>query len=230
MGVDDDALAAIRAARARSRTAAAPFTAARPATLVVLARLVPIKSVATAIAALPYLTTPARLLVAGDGPDRAALARAAAPLADRVVFLGALDAGARDRLLADADAVLVPSIALPDGREEGTPLAALEALGAGVRVIASATGGLVELRGRGATLVPPGDPRALADAIDRALARPAPDPCEVGWRVAGRALDDAWRRVRRYAPDTHATQRDASSRSDRPAIVRASTRPRLTSR
>lgn len=218
MGVDAATIAAVAALRAaRAAAAPGPFTLARPATLLVLARLVPIKSIATAIAALPHLLTPARLLIAGDGPERAALAAAAAPLGARVHLLGQVDTAVRDRLLADADAVLVPSIARPDGREEGTPLAALEALAAGVRVIASATGGLVDLADRGAALVPPGDPRALARAIDRSLAGPPPAPAEVSWRVAGDVLDRAWGRVPRYAPDTIATQGPFAPRSDRPS-------------
>jgi glycosyltransferase involved in cell wall biosynthesis len=217
MGVDATTIATVAALRAARAAARGPFTPARPATLLVLARLVPIKSIATAIAALPHLLTPARLLIAGDGPERAALTAAAAPLGARVHLLGQVDTAVRDRLLADADAVLVPSIARPDGREEGTPLAALEALAAGVRVIASATGGLVDLADRGAALVPPGDPRALARAIDRSLAGPPPAPAEVSWRVAGDVLDRAWGRVPRYAPDTIATQGPFAPRSDRPS-------------
>ncbi len=215
MGVDDHATAAIRAARAARP--APTFTATQPATLLVLARLVPIKSIATAIAALPHLSTPCRLVIAGDGPERTALAAAAAPLGDRVRFLGQVDADLRDRLLADADAVLVPSVARPDGREEGTPLAALEALAAGVRVIASATGGLIDLVAHGAVLVPPGDPAALAAAIDHTLAAPSPLAAEVGWNVAGGALDRAWGRVPRYAPAAIATQESIAARSDRPS-------------
>lgn len=216
MGVDDHATAAIRARRARRDDAA--FTAARPATLVVLARLVPIKSIETALAALPRVRTPVQLWIAGDGPERAALERAAAPLGARVTFLGQLDTARRDALLATADAVVVPSAPRPDGREEGTPLAALEALAAGVRVIATATGGLAELAAHGAVLCPPRDPAALAAAIDHALAAPAPTPADLGWSVAGRVLDRAWNRVPAYAPDTLATQGSFASRSDRPAF------------
>ena len=215
MGVDDRATAAIRAVRAARPPDA--FTVERPAMLLVLARLVPIKSIATAIAALRHVVTPVRLIVAGDGPERRALAEAAAPLGPRVRLLGQVDTPTRDRLLATADALLVPSIARPHGREEGTPLAALEALAAGVRVIASATGGLVDLAAHGAVLVPPADPPALAAAIDRALAGPAPPPAEVGWSVAGLALDRAWGRVPGYAPGTSTTQGAHASRSDRPA-------------
>jgi glycosyltransferase involved in cell wall biosynthesis len=70
---------------------------------------------------------------------------------------------------------VVPSRVTSGGRTEGTPAIALEALAAGVPVVASAVGGLCGLAGRpGVQLVPPDDPRALAGAIDRALADPPP--------------------------------------------------------
>nr|MDQ3366159.1 glycosyltransferase [Myxococcota bacterium] len=78
----------------------------------------------------------------------------------------------------------VPSRVLANGRTEGTPTIAFEALAAGVPVIASAVGGLV---GHPALeLVAPGDPRALAMAIDRVLAQP---PREAPLRGAVAALD-----------------------------------------
>jgi glycosyltransferase involved in cell wall biosynthesis len=65
---------------------------------------------------------------------------------------------------------------------------ALEALAAGVPVVASAVGGLRDLPG--AHQVNPDDPRALASAIDQVLAHPpAPDALRAG--VAGLA----WREV-----------------------------------
>ncbi len=161
---------------------------ATPPTLLVAARLVPIKGVDVALAALDHVRTPVQLVIAGDGPERgrlerlaagdgsvhARLATLAAPRArasrHRVTFLGAVDARTRDRLLCEASAVLVPSRVLPNGRSEGMPMIALEALAAGVPVIASAVGGLRSLAA--ATRVRPDDPRALAAAIDRVLASP----------------------------------------------------------
>jgi glycosyltransferase involved in cell wall biosynthesis len=84
--------------------------------------------------------------------------------------------------------VVVPSRRLPTGRVDGTPMIALEALAAGVPVIASAVGGLVDVPG--VRLVPPDDPYELARAIDHVLADPPP-PELLRAGVAG--LD--WREV-----------------------------------
>jgi glycosyltransferase involved in cell wall biosynthesis len=75
-------------------------------------------------------------------------------------------------LLREAAAVVGPSRVTPGGRTEGTPSIALEALAAGVPVVASAVGGLRELAA--VRLVPPDDPVALAREVDRVLADPPP--------------------------------------------------------
>jgi len=136
--------------------------------VVVLARLVPVKGVDVAIAAMARVRTPARLIVAGDGPERARLAGTS-----RVELIGSVDHSGRDELLRRAAVVVIPSRVLPSGRTEGMPLVALEALAAGVPVVASAVGGLPALGGSIA-LVPPDDPDALARAIDVAIASPRP--------------------------------------------------------
>jgi glycosyltransferase involved in cell wall biosynthesis len=115
-----------------------------------------------AAAAVPH----ASFAIAGDGPDRAALEARAATLGigDRVRFLG----HRRDvpALLASADLFVLPSL------YEGLPLAVLEAMTAGVPVVATAIGGTDEVvrDGETGTLVPPADPAALAAAINRTLA------------------------------------------------------------
>lgn len=99
--------------------------------------------------------------VAGEGPQLPAL-RAAFPEAR---FLGRVGPAEVARLLSAARASVVPSTCL-----ENAPLAVLEAMAAGVPVIASATGGIPELVEHGAEglLVPAGDAGALAEAL-RAL-------------------------------------------------------------
>ena len=132
-----------------------------PPMILVAARLVPIKGVDIAIEAMAHLPH-ARLVIAGDGPDRRALEARARR--SRVTFLGHVETGRRDQLLREASVVVVPSRVMPNGRTEGCPTIALEALAAGVPVVATI--------GRANELVAPDDPIALADAIERALSRP----------------------------------------------------------
>ncbi len=105
----------------------------------------------------------------GDGPERPALEAGAAALGGRarVVFTGER-ADAR-RLLPAFDLAVIPST-----EREGFGLAALEAMDAGLPVVASSVGGLPELVQDQVTglLVPPGDETALAAAIARLVARP----------------------------------------------------------
>lgn len=97
-------------------------------------------------------------LIAGDGPEQATLTKSA-PANARL--LGRLD-DIRP-LLAAADVCVIPS------RREGQGLTALEAMAAGVPLIASRVGGLADMLvdSETALLVPPSDPDALAAALSR---------------------------------------------------------------
>ncbi len=118
------------------------------------------------------------LVVAGEGPEMAALRRmadvGAAPVALRepagdscdVTFAGRIDDAELARLRARASIALVPSRSA-----ETFGMAAAEALAADLPVAASAVGALPELL-EAASLAPPGDAPALADAIARVLADP----------------------------------------------------------
>lgn len=108
----------------------------------------------------------ARLLVVGDGPDlrRCKALAASSDLTGAVVF-----AGYRhdiEAVLAAVDVVVVPSTC-----EEGLALVALEALAAGRPVIASQSGGLIEvvLHGDTGLVVPKGNSIALGEAVSRLL-------------------------------------------------------------
>lgn len=149
-----------------ARFAALPRTP-RAGRVVVIARLVPVKGVDVAIRALAHVRADAELVIAGDGPERAALEELARTAPRRTQFLGAVDATARDHLLREAACVVIPSRVLPNGRSEGTPMIALEALAAGVPVVGADVGGLRTLPG--VVHVRPDDVRALAAAIDRAV-------------------------------------------------------------
>jgi glycosyltransferase involved in cell wall biosynthesis len=108
---------------------------------------------------------PCTLLLAGDGEERHALERQAERLGIDVRFLGA--SGNTGPLLARADVVVLPSLS------EGMSNAVMEAMAAGRPIVATDVGGTPELlRDRG-MLVPPGDPPALAAAIEQLLANPA---------------------------------------------------------
>jgi glycosyltransferase involved in cell wall biosynthesis len=226
-----------------ARFAALARAPSDPPIVLVAARLVPVKGVDVAIAAMQHVSRDARLVIAGDGPERARLAmprspapapaqvagedaRAprAAPRGDRIsygllahqlpqsprcadpeprawpdapgsarsprspVFLGEVTTERRDELLRRASVVVIPSRILPSGRTEGTPAIALEALAAGVPVIASAVGGLCDLPG--VRLVPPENPYELAWAIDQLLAQP---PSAESLRAGVAGLD--WREI-----------------------------------
>ncbi|MCK5642333.1 MAG: glycosyltransferase [Gammaproteobacteria bacterium] len=109
-----------------------------------LGRMVPVKCPGRVIElarALPEVT----VLIAGAGPLEDELRRAAAPLGDRVRFFGWVGSRTRAELLAAADALVIPSTVLEDGRSEGQPVVAREALAAGLPVVATPVGGLVEL-------------------------------------------------------------------------------------
>ena len=130
-----------------------------------VARLVPEKGVVcflVAAAAVLRELPRTRFVVIGDGPLREQLATSAEKLGigGRVRFLGARVDGAQ--LIAELDVLAVPSLG-----NEGTPLVTLEALSAGVPVVASSVGGIPEqVRGfERVALVPPGDTDALAQAL-----------------------------------------------------------------
>jgi glycosyltransferase involved in cell wall biosynthesis len=110
-----------------------------------------------------------RFVVAGDGPRAAELRALASTLGvgRQVEFLGHVDDVAS--LLRGADAFVLPS------RSEAFPNAAIEAMAAGLPVVASAVGGLLDLvdDGRTGVLVPPDDPAALAGAIEALVLDPA---------------------------------------------------------
>lgn len=104
-------------------------------------------------------------VVAGEGPARDELERSIRSAGVAVRLIGDRDDVAD--LVAAADVVVMPS------RWEGWPLAAAEVLGAGRPLVATAVGGLPELVGDAALLVPADDPGALAAAIQGVLADPS---------------------------------------------------------
>ena len=154
-----------------------------PPILGTVGRLEPVKGLGIlleAFAALVAAHPELRIEMAGSGSCEPALRTCAADLglADRVAFLGwRTDLAALHRRWR---AFAQPSL------HEGFGLAALEAMAAGLPVVASATGGLPELIDDGLTglLCPARDAAALADRLDRLL----------GDRALAEALGTAGRR------------------------------------
>lgn len=145
-------------------------------------RLEGYKGVATlleAARAVPELP----LVLAGDGPERAALERAAADL-PHVRFVGHLGDAELAVAIRAARCVVVPSRSY-----ETFGLSALEALARARAVVASAIGALPELvsDGENGLLVPPGDAPALAAALRRMAREPALAE-ELGRRARARVL------------------------------------------
>jgi glycosyltransferase involved in cell wall biosynthesis len=142
--------------------------------ILVVAALVPIKGIEFLIKAWAVLRDrgiKVSVEIFGKGPLRETLTgliiQAAAE--DYIALRGLM---LHDRLLsqmspANYDAAVLPSIVASNGQQEGIPMALVEAMARGIPVIATQTGGIVELLEGGAgMLVPPADPEALADAIE----------------------------------------------------------------
>jgi glycosyltransferase involved in cell wall biosynthesis len=141
-------------------------------TIITVANLRPEKSHETLFAAAATLVRDVpdlRFRIVGSGPRRAELEAlvAARNLQAHVEFLGHREDV--PALLADADAFVLPS------RSEAFPNGVIEAMAAGLPVVASAVGGLLDLvdDGRTGLLVAPSDPEPLAAAIRRLIDDPA---------------------------------------------------------
>jgi glycosyltransferase involved in cell wall biosynthesis len=145
-----------------------------PPSILFIGRLTRIKGVDVLIRAAKQIPG-TRLVIAGDGPSRKDLQELAHNLSINAVFLGRIGAGERLRLLKSCDVVAIPSLVMPDGRREGTPLVCLEAMAAGCPVVASRTGGLAEVieDGRNGFLFDPGDNDALALKLELLLSNVA---------------------------------------------------------
>jgi glycosyltransferase involved in cell wall biosynthesis len=116
-----------------------------------------------AAAHLAKASTPARFVSVGRGPLEASLRaeRDAAGLTEHVQFLG-LRADVH-RLMAGADIFVLPS------HQEGLPVALMEAMSAGLPVVATAVGGVpgVVRDGVEGFVVPPGRGDLMADALEQ---------------------------------------------------------------
>jgi glycosyltransferase involved in cell wall biosynthesis len=151
-----------------------------------VARIDPLKDHATAVHTLEHLVRrrpDARLVLVGEGPLLSEVRQLVADrnLSANVRFLGLRkDVG---RLLSAADLFLLTSVT------EGIPLAVIEAMAAGLPVVATRVGGTGEVVEDGQTglLAPAGDPEGLA----RSVLRIAEDPTLAN-RMGQRGRERAW--------------------------------------
>jgi phosphatidylinositol alpha-mannosyltransferase len=143
-------------------------------TILYLGRLEQRKGVRTlvrAVARLQRQMPEVRLCVGGDGPERSALERLAAELGcANVQFLGYVPAEDLPALMHSADIFCAPAT-----EAESFGLVLVEAMAAGLPIVASANEGYAEVLAvhPGNLLVPPHDDRALAGALSALAAAPA---------------------------------------------------------
>jgi glycosyltransferase involved in cell wall biosynthesis len=133
-----------------------------------LGRLTEQKDYELLVRALPMLPD-ARLVLVGDGPERPGLERVARELkvADRLNVTGWVSDA--PRRLAELDVFALPS------RWEGMPLSILEAMHAGLPVVATDVGSVAEVVADGDSgyVVAPGDLATLTDRLQRLLGVPS---------------------------------------------------------
>jgi glycosyltransferase involved in cell wall biosynthesis len=122
-----------------------------------------------AVATLPQV----ELDIVGDGPERLALEGriTEAGLTDRVQLTGFRAAEQIATVYSEFDTLAVPSLDTP-GWVEQFGRVAVEAMAAGVPVVASRSGSLAEVVGDAGILVAPGDATALAEALSTLAADP----------------------------------------------------------
>lgn len=136
--------------------------------LVYAGRLVTEKGLRVLIDAFALQKSADELELVGEGPLRSEIEEYLyrSPFGSRVKLSGYVTPGRLRDILASAKLAVVPSL-----WQEPLGLAVVEAMACGVPVVASLVGGIPEMISDGINglLVPPGDPRALAAAIDKVL-------------------------------------------------------------
>jgi len=144
-------------------------------TLLSVARQYPRKDTATLLRAMVMLRDvipDVHLRIVGDGPEFGNLVRLSGELQldDSVTLYGAIpDDGDVRRHFAEADIFCLPSL------QEGFGIVFLEAMAAGIPIVAARAGAVPEVvpEGEVGWLVPPADPPALAEALLALLRDPA---------------------------------------------------------
>lgn len=141
----------------------------------------------------------ARLCIAGQGDltEKLKAQALASPAAARITFAGRVGAEQLDRLYLDSTVFVLPAIVDSRGDTEGLGTVPLEAYEHLRPVVASKVGGIPDVVKDGLTglLVPPEDPKALAEAIDQILDDPelAARMAEQGRKLAREHF--SWERI-----------------------------------
>lgn len=165
----------------QARTRVRDELGAAPDDRVMLAvgRLFPAKDYPTLLRAFAKMTTSTartRLWIVGDGPQLSELEAMASHLgiSDRVKFCG---------VRSDVPAIMsAADIFVLSSAWEGFGLVVAEALACGLPVVATDCGGVAEVAGGHAVLVPPSFPEALAKALDGVV------PVSLPERESGRSV------------------------------------------
>jgi glycosyltransferase involved in cell wall biosynthesis len=142
-----------------------------------VARLVEKKGLEDLIAAADILRRRGRgfrVEIIGSGPQRETLKAQAKKmgLANRVKLAGAQTHDAVCLAYRRASIFVLPCVVASNGDRDGIPNVLLEAMASGVPVVSTPVSGIPELIDAGVNglLVPPHDPKSLADAIEKLLA------------------------------------------------------------
>jgi len=118
-----------------------------------------------------YKSIPHRLIIIGDGPERADLENRANALGikERVQFTGTITDEELSKHYRQCSFFVLPAVYDEKGDTEGLGVVLLEAMSYGKAVIASKAGGITDIvvDGKNGVLVPPGDTAALARAMAR---------------------------------------------------------------
>jgi glycosyltransferase involved in cell wall biosynthesis len=150
-----------------------------------LGRLAPVKDPGLWLATVAALNRirPVHAVMCGDGALRQEAEAQAAALGVSATWTGFVHAG---EALGCADLLLMSS------RNEGLPLSAIEAAGAGVPVVAPAVGGLADAARWGVVTAADRSPEALAAACAAVLARPRPSVHPLALALASTKLADRY--------------------------------------
>ncbi|MEB3174535.1 MAG: glycosyltransferase family 4 protein [Cyanobacteriota bacterium] len=154
---------------------AATLSCAPPFRILGLGRIVPKKGFDLLIGACRILVKkgiPLECVIAGDGPELEKLRRQAEGLP--VFFTGAVANCEVPALMAKTDVFALPCRVSEDGDRDGIPVALMEAMAAGVCVVAGDLPTIRELidSGKNGILIPPNDIDALADCLENLVKDP----------------------------------------------------------